>query len=132
MAFTTTKHGIEQLVYSADAGDVTFNGEDILLDNTTAATIERILQNTAKGTERKQGNKKFSFEFMHTGSTAASNMAAVETDEGNLNNFAFWQESSISADHTESDVNLVVVREEYSADPEGISGVVYRAMHTGA
>jgi hypothetical protein len=132
MPFSTAKHGIEQLVYSADAGDVTFNGEDILLDNTSEITIERILQATAKGTERKQGNKPFEFEFMHTGSSAASNMAAVETDEGNLNDFAVWQEGSGSADHTESDVNLVVVREVYAADPEGVSGVVYRAKHIGA
>lgn len=132
MPFTSTKHGIEQLVYAADAGDVTFNGEDILLDNTSEMTIERILQNTAKGTERKQGNKIFQFEFMHTGSSAATNMAAVETDEGNLNDFEVWQNGSSSADHTESDVNLVVVREVYATDPEGVSGVIYRAKHIGA
>ena len=125
MAITANKIGIEKLTYNADAGLITFNGEDIIFANSSDAyTVERIITDTAKGTERRQGNKTNLIEFFHVG---ASQLSAVDADEGNINTMSIFQLGSNSADDT-FDCNLVVVSERATVDPSGDqSGILYRA-----
>lgn len=126
MALTGDKVGIDKFVYKADAADITFNGEDIIFANSDdAAVITGIFNNTAKGSERKQGNKVHEVTFHHVGTSVLSD---VETDDGNLNDFEIFQLGSASADDTWSNVNLVCTEERATIDPEGDpGGQVYRA-----
>lgn len=120
MAINASKIGIQKFVYKAGAGDVTFEGEDVLIEESDAAALTTTLKvNTAKGTERKQGNKVNALIFKETGSTSSANAAAVETDDGNLNNFEIWQLGSSSADVTWANINLIVEEEAVTLDPEG-------------
>lgn len=126
MAIDVTKLGIEKFVYKADAGDITFNGEDVLVEDSDAAALTTTIKaNTAKGTERKQGNKVNALIFKHVGTSVAT---SVNTDDGNLNNFEIWQLGSASADVTWANVNLIVEEEGITLDPEGTpSGIKYSA-----
>lgn len=94
--------GIEKLVYKATAGDVTINGED--LNNEGEAVIEKLVSQTAKGTVNRTGNKRFDHTFMHKGTSVK---AAIEADEGNLNDLEIWFLGSGSADHTIPSLDLI-------------------------
>lgn len=126
MAVTASKIGIEKLTYDTTSGvTLTFNGHDIIFANSSDAyTVERIITDTAKGTERRQGNKTHLIEFFHVGT---SHVSAVDADEGNINTMSIFQLGSTNADDT-FDCNLVVVSERATVDPASDpSGVLYRA-----
>lgn len=108
----STQPGIEKLVYKADGGDVTIPGEKLATDVTP--TIEKLIQTTAKGVNRRTGNKRFDVSINYFDDDILTDL---EADEGNLNDLEVWMLGSASADHTIPSIDIIAT-ERMVFDPE--------------
>lgn len=111
-----SKTGIEKLVYKATGGDITIPGEKLAAD--AAPVIEKLTGTTARGTNRRTGNKRFDATFTYLDDDI---LTALEADEGNLNDLEIWMLGSIAADHTIPAIDLIAT-ERIDADPESETG----------
>jgi hypothetical protein len=118
--------GIEQLIYKADAGDITISGKD--LDTGTNIELTKIVRDSAIGASLTTGNKQFDFEINCYDFT---NQAAIVTDEDNLNDLEVYVLGNTgTADLTISNVNLIV-DEVANFDPASEDGGYYVIKASG-
>lgn len=102
------------MIYKADGGEITIASEK--LDTDVQPMIEKLVHGTARGTNKRTGNKRFDETFTYFDNDILSDL---ETDEGNLNNLEIYMfgNTTNTPDHTVPNVD-VIASERMVFDPE--------------
>ncbi|WP_441001316.1 hypothetical protein [Fodinibius sp. SL11] len=122
--------GIEKLVYKATGGDITIPGEKLATD--IQPVIEKLIQSTARGVNRRTGNKRIDESVNYFDDDILSDL---EADEGNLNDLEiyFLGNTSATPDHTIPSMELIAhERMNFDAEAEDEPGLqldIYRTWN---
>ena len=120
--------GIEKLIYKATGGDITIPGEKLATD--IQPVIEKLVQSTARGVNRRTGNKRIDESVNYFDDDILSDL---EADEGNLSDLEiyFLGNTGSTPDHTIPEMELIASeRMNFDAEAEDEPGLELQIYRT--